>query len=148
MKKLFKRLGNNKDSTKDGEGKKKADAGGEQVEGGSDDDSPVHDFELAQEDYLVSVALATSASEYEQTSHHHRSSAHSHHSSHSTRRPSHRIHRRDAAAYRYWKSGRCDPWLANCPSVPHFPPAPLRGLLGGHCRGNALQPLKTTYNRP
>lgn len=30
----------------------------------SGDDGPVHDFELAQEDYLVSVALATSANEY------------------------------------------------------------------------------------
>jgi hypothetical protein len=30
-----------------------------------DDDEPVHDFEIAQEDYLVSVALATSANEYQ-----------------------------------------------------------------------------------
>lgn len=30
-----------------------------------DGDEPVHDFEIAQEDYLVSVALATSANEYQ-----------------------------------------------------------------------------------
>ncbi|KAI8475823.1 MAG: sterile alpha motif and leucine zipper containing kinase AZK [Monoraphidium minutum] len=30
-----------------------------------DDGEPVHDFEIAQEDYLVSVALATSANEYQ-----------------------------------------------------------------------------------
>jgi hypothetical protein len=39
-----------------------SDSGSEYTDG---DDEPVHDFELAQEDYLVSVALATSANEYQ-----------------------------------------------------------------------------------
>jgi hypothetical protein len=33
-----------------------------------EDDEHVHDFEIAQEDYLVSVALATSAQEYQAAS--------------------------------------------------------------------------------
>jgi hypothetical protein len=39
-----------------------SDSGSEYTDDG---DEPVHDFELAQEDYLVSVALATSANEYQ-----------------------------------------------------------------------------------
>jgi hypothetical protein len=39
-----------------------SDSGSEYTDDG---DEPVHDFEIAQEDYLVSVALATSANEYQ-----------------------------------------------------------------------------------
>lgn len=47
--------------------RRRRDSGGSEYsweDGDDGDDEPVHDFELAQEDYLVSVALATSANEY------------------------------------------------------------------------------------
>lgn len=71
---LFDKLKKKKDKPKDSTDKKQKQQGPKEEDSeefGSeytddDDDERVHSFEIGQEDYLVQVALATSAQDYQQ----------------------------------------------------------------------------------
>ena len=71
-----------------------------------DYDQPIHDFEQAQEDYLMSVALATSASEYEFAS---KRQSDTEDSGFAIKAPSASsiANRGEALAFKFWGSGRC-----------------------------------------
>lgn len=68
MKKLLKKLSKKKDGQQPGPGAAAArpDYIDEDEDFTDEDDERVHDFEIGQEDYLVQVALATSAQDFQQ----------------------------------------------------------------------------------
>jgi hypothetical protein len=70
-----------------------------------DYDQPIHDFEQAQEDYLMSVALATSASEYEYAA---KQQTDPQDTGFAMKAPPvvSLAHRAEALAHKYWSSGR------------------------------------------
>jgi hypothetical protein len=74
-----------------------------------DYDQPIHDLEQAQDDYLMSVALATSASEYEYAS---KRQSDTEEAIKPPARTASTASRGEALAFKFWQTGRCAPRIA------------------------------------